>query len=553
MPQIRRLPEHLVNRIAAGEVVERPASVVKELVENAIDAGASRVVVTVEAGGRGLVLVEDDGRGLGPDEPPLAVERHATSKLSADALVRTTSMGFRGEALPSIGAVARVRITSRPKGGDAWCLEVEGGEVGAPRPAASTFGTRVEVRDLFYKVPARLKFLKSERAEGEAILETVRRLALARPEVGFALTLDGRAAFRAEPCADLLSPGARLAAVMGKDFLSDALEIEATREEAALRGFAALPTFSRRDARLQYLVVNRRPVQDPLLRQALRAAYSDLLFHDRQPVAALYLEVPPEAVDVNVHPAKAEVRFREPGVIRGLVIGALRRALAEHGHRAASSNSGPALGAFRPGPAPWRPTAGRPAAAGLAETPGPYASAGTTLLDLPPAARAQAPEAAPPAGDYPLGAAKAQLHAAYILAETRDGLILVDQHAAHERIVYERLKADLREGGVRRQVLLLPEIVELEPPELRRLLARTAELQELGLALEPFGGDAVLVREVPAMLGVVAAAGLVRDLASDLAELGEGTVLREALERVAATMACHGSVRSGRRLSLEEM
>ena len=421
------------------------------------------------------------------------------------------------------------------------------------RPAASTFGTRVEVRDLFYKVPARLKFLKSERAEGEAILETVRRLALARPEVGFSLTLDGRAAFRAEPCADLLSPGARLAAVMGKDFLSDALEIEADARGggvARLRGAADLQPARRPP---QYLVVNRRPVQDPLLRQALRAAYSDLLFHDRQPVAALYLEVA----------ARGGRRQRPPGQGRGPLPRAGRDPRPRH--RRPEAGAGRArpprrreqqrTGARRLPPRHRALAADRrPARRGRPRRdPGGLCAGRATLLDLPPAARAPAPEAAPPAGDYPLGAAKAQLHAAYILAETRDGLILVDQHAAHERIVYERLKADLREGGVRRQVLLLPEIVELEPPELRRLLARAAELQELGLALEPFGGDAVLVREVPAMLGVAAAAGLVRDLASDLAELGEGTVLREALERVAATMACHGSVRSGRRLSLEEM
>lgn len=563
MPAIRRLPEHLVNRIAAGEVVERPASVVKELVENALDAGATRVEVALEAGGRALVLVEDDGGGMGPDELPLALERHATSKLADDALVRIHTLGFRGEALPSIGSVSRLKVTSRTReaAASAWVLEVDGGEVRPPRPAAGPAGTRVEVRDLFHKVPARLGFLKGERAEVEAALEVVRRLALARPDVGFALSVDGREAFRAEARDDLLGGGraSRLAAVMGRDFPADALEVEAEREGIRLHGYAGLPTFSRRDARLQHLFVNRRPVQDRLLRQALRAAYSDLLFHDRQPVAALYLELPPERVDVNVHPAKAEVRFREPGVVRGLVVGALRRALAEHGHRAASSNAGAALASFRPGTLPWRrPGGGPPGPGALAETPAaPFAGAAAgALLDAPPAARdlSDGDEAPPrPADAYPLGAARAQLHAAYILAETADGLVLVDQHAAHERIVYERLKAGLRESGVARQLLLLPEVVELDGADAAALLRHAGELAELGLALEPFGPGAVLVREVPAMLGLADAAGLVRDLAGDLAELGKGVALKEALERVAATMACHGSVRAGRRLSLPEM
>jgi DNA mismatch repair protein MutL len=549
MPTIRRLPEHLVNRIAAGEVVERPASVVKELVENAIDAGASRITVGIEAGGRGLILVEDDGCGMGEAELPLAIERHATSKLTDDALIRITSMGFRGEALPSIAAVSRMRLVSRDcDAGSAWCLEVEGGEVAPVRPVAGSPGTRVEVRDLFYKVPARLNFLKSERAEGEAILETVRRLALARPGIGLSLALDGRQAFRAEPCADLLGSviTPRLAVVIGREFVADAVEIVAERDGIVLTGFIGLPTFSRRDGRSQYLTVNGRPVQDRLLRQALRAGYSDLLFHDRQPVAALYLDLPPEQVDVNVHPAKAEVRFREPGVVRGLVVGALKRALSEHGHRAAAHNGTAALGSFRPGGAGWRPAAG----AALAEAPASF-DHDAALLDLAPAARPMPEPASAPA--YPLGAARAQLHASYILAETVGGLILVDQHAAHERIVYERLKAGLRERGVPRQTLLLPEIVELEAAERARLIERADELAALGLLLEPFGADAVLVREVPAMLGAASAAGLVRDLASDLLELESGLALAEALERVSATMACHGSVRAGRRLSLEEM
>jgi DNA mismatch repair protein MutL len=565
MPTIRRLPESVANRIAAGEVVERPASVVKELVENAVDAGAGRVEVALEAGGRALVLVADDGCGMAPGELPLALERHATSKLADERLVRISTLGFRGEALPSIAAVSRLRLVSRTAAmAEAWALAVTGGEAaGAPEPAAGPVGTRVEVRDLFYRVPARLKFLRSERGEAEAAEEAVRRLALARPELAFSFQLDGRAAWRAEPAGELFHDALlhRLAAVMGREFVANAVEVDAEREEMRLRGFVGLPTFSRRDARAQHLFVNRRPVQDRLLKQALRAAYSDLLFHDRQPVAALFLELPPEAVDVNVHPAKAEVRFRDPGLVRGLVVGALKRALAEHGHRSAAV-SGAALGAFRPAATPPPGGAGRAAASGLAEGaatgwgPGPPQAA---LAVGGPAARAEEQAAAgdePPGGRFPLGAARAQLHRTYILAETEDSVVLVDQHAAHERIVYERLKAELREGGgvVRRQALLLPEVVELEPAERRRLLARAGELARLGLVVEPFGAGAVLVRELPALLGHAAPGALVRDLAADLAEQeGDAPGLAEALEAVLAGVACHGSVRAGRRLGIEEM
>ncbi|MDX6751581.1 DNA mismatch repair endonuclease MutL [Geminicoccaceae bacterium 1502E] len=571
MPAIRVLPEGLVNRIAAGEVVERPASVVKELVENALDAGAGRVDVTLDGGGRELILVEDDGCGMSAEELPLAVRRHATSKLADEQLVRITTLGFRGEALPSIGAVARLRIVSRPRDtGDAAELRLEGGLVEGPRPAAGRPGTRIEVRDLFYRTPARLKFLKSERAELEAAADTLRRLALAHPAVGFSLRAGGREVLAFAPQPEGLAPGSgleRLGRVMGREFPENALEIEAEREGVRLAGYVSLPTLSRNHARLQFLFVNRRPVQDRLLKGALRAAYSDLLFHDRHPLVALYLELPPELVDVNVHPAKTEVRFRDAAQVRGLVVGGLKRALAEHGHRASSSVGDAALQAFRPGGHPHG--AGHAAVPrGLAEraaafmAPGPATALrdvaqgpahGELALDAAPAARpfASAPE--PALAGYPLGAARAQLHDNYIVAQTADGLVIVDQHAAHERIVYERLKGQLAEGGVRRQALLLPEVVELEPAEQRALGERADELAELGLVLEPFGGEAVLVRETPALLGAVSVAQLVRDLAGDLGELGSAVRLREALERVAATMACHGSVRSGRRLSLEEM
>ena len=556
MPVIRRLPEVVANRIAAGEVVERPASVVKELVENAIDAGAARIEVALEAGGKGSILVQDDGCGMTAQDLLLAVERHATSKLDDDQLVAITSLGFRGEALPSIASVARLRLVSRTAGmGEAWALEVSGGELGRPAPAAGGGGTRVEVRDLFFKVPARLKFLRSERAEAEAALETVRRLALARPELAFSCRVDDRPPWRAEPVQGLFADRLlhRLGAVLGREFVANAIELDAEREGIRLTGFIGLPTFSRRDARAQHLVVNRRPVQDRLLKQALRAAYADLLFHDRQPVAALFLELPPELVDVNVHPAKAEVRFRDPGLVRGLVVGAIKRALAEHGHRSAATMTG-ALGVLRtgPGPAPVSPGLAEPGARWQPAGAGPGQAA--LLAGTPPSVRAEPlPEPEPASERFPLGAARAQLHRTYILAENEAAVILVDQHAAHERIVYERLKQELRAGAVRRQGLLIPEVVELAPLEQERVLAQARILAELGLVLEPFGPGAVLVREMPALLGQIAAAGLVRDVAADLVELDQALGLEEALQAVLASVACHGSVRAGRRLSVEEM
>ncbi len=549
MPAIRVLAEEVVNRIAAGEVVERPASVVKELVENALDAGARQVSVELAGGGRELVLVVDDGSGIAADELPLAVRRHATSKLADLALVRITTLGFRGEALPSIGAVARLTLTSRPPGAEsAFTLVVEGDRVDGPRPAAAPPGTRVEVRDLFRRTPARLKFLKSERAELGAALAAVERLALARPEIGFRLVADGRRLLD-------LAPGtgdrtartlARALALLGPELAGDLVELEAERDGVRLFGLVGLPTAARGDPGAQHLVVNGRPVADRLLRGALKAAYGDLLAAGRHPVAALFLELAPERVDVNVHPAKSEVRFAEPDTVRGLVIGALRRALAEHGHRSAGRLAAAALGAFRPG----GPPAGRPAP-GLAEQAAAFQA---PLAPLPPAAPPGAgPEAPPAAAEHPLGAARAQLHDSYILAQTGDGLVIVDQHAAHERIVLERLKAQLASTGIARQALLVPEVVELGPAEHAALLERAPELVRLGLLLEPFGPAAVLVREVPALLGEAPSRELVVALARELATLGTSTGLEAAIGRVAATAACHGSVRAGRRLSLAEM
>ena len=566
---IRRLPLETVNRIAAGEVVERPASAVKELVENAIDAGATQIEVQADEGGLSRILVADDGCGLSAEELPLALERHATSKLSPDAngswdLLRIATLGFRGEALPSIGSVARLSLTARATGSaDAHGLDVEGGALGAVRPAAfpGPHGARVEVRDLFYATPARLKFMKSARAESMAIAEEVKRQAMAHEAVGFALDLDGRRVLRLSP--EFPGPEGRLkrlAAILGREFEDNALLIDQTRDGVRLSGYAGLPTYSRGNAGHQYLFVNERPVRDRLLQGALRAAYADFLARDRHPTAALYVELDPEWVDINVHPAKAEVRFRDPALVRGLIVGALRHALAGAGHRASTTVASAALGGFRPEPSAagfsawsaggWSPQAVMQARAqtlpGVAEVSARFEGA----PDLAPA---------PHAGividptDYPLGAARAQVHETYIVAQTRDGVVIVDQHAAHERLVYERMKGELEAGGVARQALLLPEVVELDPAEADRVLERAAELAGLGLVIESFGPGAVLVRETPALLGETDAAGLIRDIADDLAENGAALALGERLQAVCSTMACHGSVRAGRRLSAPEM
>jgi len=567
---IRRLPSETVNRIAAGEVVERPASAVKELVENALDAGARRIEVQADGGGLSRLLVSDDGAGLAAEELPLAVERHATSKLAPDAdgdydLLRIATLGFRGEALPSIGSVARLSIASRAQGRrEAFAIQVEGGAVGPVTPAAfaGAHGARVEVRDLFYATPARLKFMKSERSEALAITEELKRQAMAHEAVGFFLDLDGKRTLRlpAEP----EGPDgrlARLSAVMGREFSDNAVAIVQEREGVRLSGFAGLPTLNRGNAAHQYLFVNGRPVRDRLLQGALRAAYADFLARDRHPLAALYIELDPALVDVNVHPAKAEVRFRDPGLVRGLIIGGLRHALAGAGHRASTTVATAALGGFRPpSPAPsgagfsawgaggWRRQAAVQALPGLSEL--------SAQAEAPPemgVAEAGAPAPAVDPVDFPLGAARGQVHETYIVAQTRDGMVIVDQHAAHERLVYERMKAEMAAGGVARQALLLPEVVELDPADAERLASRAEELAALGLALEAFGPGAVLVREIPAMLGATDVAGLVRDVADDLAEAGQALALSERLEAVCSSMACHGSVRAGRRLSAPEM
>ncbi len=563
--RIRRLPDHLVDRIAAGEVVERPASVVKELVENALDAGARHITIELVAGGRELVLVEDDGCGMSAEELPLALERHATSKLADGRLVHITTLGYRGEALPAIAAVSRLTLTSRPPGAPcAHRLEVEGGRLGPVVPAPGRTGTRVAVADLFFELPARRRFLRSPRSEGEAAVEVVRRLAMAWPGVGFRLKLDGRRLLKLEPDGPTragIRP-ARIAALLGRELADHAFELEAEREGVALRGLAALPTLSRNHSRHQYLFVNGRPVRDRLLLAAVRAAYGDLLPTGRHPVVALFLELAPERVDVNVHPQKLEVRFREPELVRGLVVGALRRALAEHGHRSAVTVTAPQLRhrattSGLPSPATTRGLAEVAAAFAPPPTaPSPAPAEADAVVDAaaarPDEQAPQAPEELVPPG--PLGVARALLFDTYILAESREGLVIVDQHAAHERIVYERLKAELRARGVPRQLLLQPEVVELDPADVAVLEEAAELLQRAGLVLEPFGGGAVLVRELPAVAGLrLELAPLLADLAEDLRTLGSAATLETRIHRVLATIACHGSVRAGRRLTLAEM
>ncbi|MDP6874682.1 MAG: DNA mismatch repair endonuclease MutL [Alphaproteobacteria bacterium] len=561
---LRRLPEITVNRIAAGEVVERPASALKELVENAIDAGADQIDIVLLNGGRELISVTDNGAGMRPDDLVLAVERHATSKLPDEDLLHIQWLGFRGEALPSIGAVARLSITSRSAGSDqAWRIEVDGGQVGAVMPAAQTQGTRVEVRDLFYATPARLKFLKTPRTEFQHAADTVKRLAMARPEIGFSLSdRERRSLDLAISGGDLFDARLRrLGDVMGREFADNALVIDAEREGLRLTGYAGLPTLNRANSRMQYLFVNGRPVRDRLLAGALRAGYMDVLAHDRHALAALFLEIPAEAVDVNVHPMKAEVRFRDPGLVRGLLVSALRHALAGAGHRSSTTVSTAALGRVHDGGfnLPYRQPVGQSfgrSNPGLMEAAASFQAPFAHAAE--PSARMEQPEPMDSdnvvaANDYPLGVARGQLHETYIVAQTANGIVIVDQHAAHERLVMERMQAQLAASGVAGQLLLLPEVVELDEDGAQRLEARAGELAELGLVIEAFGSGAIVVREVPALLGESDVQGLIRDLADELAEMDQALALRERLDQVCASMACHGSVRAGRRLTVDEM
>ncbi|GAB1477559.1 DNA mismatch repair endonuclease MutL [Paracoccaceae bacterium] len=560
-PVIRPLDEAAINRIAAGEVVERPASAVKELVENALDAGARRIAVDYSAGGKVLIRVTDDGCGMTAEDLPLAVARHATSKIDGSDLLNITSFGFRGEALASLGSVGRLTITSRAEGHEAAQIAVIGGRMAPVRPAALTRGTVIELRDLFYATPARLKFLRSDRAEAQAIADVVRRLAMAEPMVGFTLSemVEGeapRVIFRADPQSgdffDALQ--GRLTQMLGAAFTTNALRIEVEREGLHLSGYAALPTYSRGSSVQQFVFVNGRPVLDRMLLGALRVAYFDFLSRDRHPAAVLNLTCDPERVDVNVHPAKAEVRFREPEAVRSLIITGLRTALSGAGHRASSTVAEATLAAIRP-ETPRVYQMDRPSQSSFARAP--LWQAPETPMPAP--GFAEAPlarvEERPKAGDetFPLGAARAQLHENYIIAQTATGMVIVDQHAAHERLVYERLKRQMADTGIRAQALLIPEIVELSPPDAARLMDAAEELARLGLVIEPFGGNAVAVRETPAILGTISAAALLRDVLDELSDLGRSDTLQTRIEAILSRMACHGSVRSGRHLRADEM
>ena len=595
-PVIRQLDEVAINRLAAGEVVERPASAVKELVENSLDAGATRIEVVIADGGRSLIRVTDDGCGMSPEDLPLALERHATSKIDGSDLLDIHSFGFRGEALPSLGAVGRLSVTTRAQGFDAARILISGGMAEPVRPAALSGGTVVELRDLFFATPARLKFLRTDRAEGQAVADVIRRLAMAEPFVTFILrdASDGqdRTVFRAEAEQGELFDALhrRLAAVMGRDFAENAVGIDANREGIRLTGYAGLPTYSRGAAVAQHVFVNGRPVKDKTLSGALKAAYTDLLSRDRHPAAAIFITADPAEVDVNVHPAKSEVRFRDPGLVRGLIVTGIRHALAQNGHRTSTTIAGETLGAMRPEGAPFpprvyqmdRPSQGAMRSAYQAQmpsTPTGYAPTGygaqgnfgdlPSFGDQPALAPRQFDEAPRAAGfgvsarveeaapmldeGLPMGAARAQVHGTYIIAQTRDGIVLVDQHAAHERLVYEKFKAQMAENGVPAQALLIPDIVEIGADDVARLMEAAADLARMGLTIEPFGPGAIAVRETPAALGEVDCQRLIRDVLDELADQGVSRTLGQRVDAILSRMACHGSVRAGRQMRAEEM
>ncbi|MEP3675510.1 DNA mismatch repair endonuclease MutL [Sulfitobacter sp.] len=565
-PVIRQLDETAINRIAAGEVVERPASAVKELVENAIDAGATRITVEYADGGKTMIRVTDDGCGIAGGDLPLALSRHATSKIDGTDLLNIHSFGFRGEALPSLGAVGRLTITSRAEGHEGAEISVTGGKHAAVKPAGLSAGTVVTLRDLFFATPARLKFMRTDRAEAQAISDVIKRLAMAEPFVRFVLRDvsgegAGREVFRADAQqGDLFDAlHGRLRQVLGREFAENSLPIDTERDGFHLTGFAALPTYSRGSAVSQYLFVNGRPVKDKMLTGALRGAYFDFLSRDRHPAAALFVDCDPNLVDVNVHPAKSEVRFREPGVVRGLIVSGLRHALANAGHRASSTVADATLGAMRPEPVGEarvyqmdRPSLGARTAAytgqapqGFAETAGMWARVETPSEEPP-----KVPEERT---EYPLGTARGQVHENYIIAQTATGMVIVDQHAAHERLVYEKLKNQMAANGVASQALLIPEIVELTSSARAAILAVADDLARFGLGVEAFGGDAIAVRETPAILGEVNAAAMIRDIADELEGEGESLLVQARIEAILSRVACHGSIRSGRWMRAEEM
>jgi len=549
-PTIRLLDDAAINRIAAGEVVERPASAVKELVENALDAGAQRIAVTIAGGGKILIRVEDDGRGISGIDLPLAVARHATSKIDGSDLLNIHTFGFRGEALPSLGAVGRLTITSRVAGAEAHQITVAGGAVGAVKPAALRHGTVIELRDLFYATPARLKFLKTDRAEMQAVSDTIRRMAIGAPQVAFSLSENDDGENRQILNLPPSTLTERVAAVIGRDFTGNALDVLAEREGLTVSGLAALPTYSRGTSGAQYLYVNGRTVRDKLIFGALQGAYSDVLPRGRFPVAVLMVDLDPEEVDVNVHPAKAEVRFRDGGHVRGLIISAIRQALSGAGHRTSSTLSNETLSIARP--SFYAP--GRVSQAVYAQI---YDAQSLVLPGLSESTAAWSARAddtvAEPITAHPLGAARAQFHENYIIAQTGAGVVIVDQHAAHERLVYERLKRQAAAQSVKTQALLLPEVVELPAGQASAVLAFAAQLAALGLVVDGFGGNAVMVREVPAVLGQGDVQALLRDIADELEDQGASAALPVRIDAILSRMACHGSVRSGRQMRVEEM
>jgi len=568
-PQIRQLDDAAINRIAAGEVVERPASAVKELVENAIDAGARRISVDIADGGKTLIRVTDDGCGMTGDDLPLALSRHATSKIDGTDLLNIHSFGFRGEALPSLGAVGRLTITSRAQGHDGVQISVSGSAETPVKPAALNRGTVVELRDLFYATPARLKFMRTDRAELGAVVDIIKRLAMAEPAIGFSLrdVSDGkdRILFRVDPeSGDLFDAlHGRLRQVLGAEFSENALPIDATRDGVRLTGYAALPTYSRGAAVMQFFFVNGRPVRDKLLLGALRGAYADFLSRDRHPAVALFIDCDPHLVDVNVHPAKSEVRFQDAGSVRGLVVSSLRHALANAGHRSSTTVAGATLGAMQP-EKPHQPIyqMDRPSQSARSASytyQAPSAEAASTAsfgFAETPAVSArveQVIETQTPDPSHPLGAARAQVHENYIIAQTETGIVIVDQHAAHERLVYEKLKSQMRENGVAAQALLIPEIIELSSHKAALILGLADELSALGLGIEPFGGSAIAVRETPAILGSVNATALIRDVLDELADWGDSQLVQSKIEAILSRVACHGSIRSGRQMRAEEM
>lgn len=568
MSQVRKLPDNLINQIAAGEVVERPYSVVKELVENAIDAGASAITVTIREGGRSYICIQDNGKGMNQEDLALSVERHATSKLPDEDLFNINTLGFRGEALPSIGAVGRLKITTRTAHSDeAWEILIEGGQKSEIIPASSPKGTRIEVKDLFFATPARLKFLKQPSTESGYIQDVINRLAMAYPSIGFKLQDERKTILdvKAEEGGSNQAFLNRLSAIMGKEFSDNAVLVEAEREGYRLKGYAGLPTMNRANARQQYLFVNGRYVKDKILQGAIRGAYQDFLARDRHPLVALFIETAPNLVDMNAHPAKTEVRFREASLVRGLMVSALKNAINQAGHQASTTVAQEAMARFQENQSHYQPNTvvSFPQQSSPYNRPSSLPGLGRPSYSAPAPMISMTQSAAPSRIEdidveedltlYPLGEAKAQVHLTYIVAQTDKGIVIVDQHAAHERLVYERMKSAMQTKGVERQSLLVPEVVALDELKVENLLNHAEELKTFGLVIEDFGGSSILVREVPVLLGDFDVQGLIKDLSDEVESHGQALSLKEKVGEVCSTMACHGSIRAGRKLTIPEM